>query len=348
MTDPGPFTPPNGALPPRNDDSAPLPVSPAPVPPVPLATATPPVLPPPTGAPIGVPTYPAVPPPPPPRRRRWLIPVIVGGTLLFASLIVGVAVVAAQLATWASDLPVTSPPSGDAEPGDPTEPEDLVEGEPGDPVASEPLDCATCFAAHDLDNLAIPGGAYVRLGLPVEEGQAFELPMFSDQRDYSDWWTDDGGSPDSCYFTYTQPPLLFEPGLAGDGTSDVVRYATAHYDADGAYGLGEASRVFLTSSAASTHMQDLATAVAGCTEYSLIGAGYAAEVTPAPAFDVPADVAAYGWVETAGLSRFYAADVQRGNVVTRLTLLSDSAGPSEQQFRVFVEEYARALAALDY
>lgn len=330
MTEPGPFAPPT--------------------PPTPQV-ATPSVLPPPTGAPIGSSPLPSVPSlpagPPPSRRPRWLIPVIVGGSMLLIGLIAGVAVVAVQLATWVSDRPVVAAPPAAGGPGQAGEPDDLVGGEPGDPVASEPFDCVTCFASEDVARIEVPSGAYARLGLPVVEGKPFEIAMFDDQRDYVDWWEDDGGSPEHCYFTYTQPPLLFEPERDGIANSDLIRYAPARSDADGAYSLGDASRIFVTHTAASAHMVELEAAVLGCTEYALTGAGYAAEVTPAPAFEVPADVAAYGWVETAGVSRYYAADVQRGNVITRLSLFSDSQGPSEQQFRTIVEEYARALAALE-
>jgi hypothetical protein len=329
MTEPGPFIPPGGPVPP-------------------------PPPPPPTGAPISivptnvVPTgvVPMTPVPPPPRRRRWLIPVILGGSLLLAGLIAGVAVVAVQLATWASDLPTTSPPDG---PGSDEllPPDDLVEGDPGDPVAGEPLDCVTCFAPDDVRQIEVPDAAYARLGLPVDDRQPFEVPMFTDQRDYVGWWEDDGGSPDECYFAYTQAPLLFAPERDGIANSDQIVYASSHSDPDGVYWLAEGSRVFVTNAAASAHMLELEAAVDGCLAYSLTGAGYAAEVTAAPAFEVPRDVAAYGWVETAGLSRYYAVDVQRGNVVTRLSLFSNSQGPSELQFREFVERYAQALADLE-
>jgi hypothetical protein len=173
------------------------------------------------------------------------------------------------------------------------------------------------------------------------------VPVFTDQREHVGWWEDDGGSPDECFFAYTAPPLHFEPERDGIANSDQVFYASSHSNAGGDYWLTEASRIFVTHSAASEHMLQLVDAVDGCPEYSLTGAGYAAEVTPAPAFEVPVDVAAYGWVETGGVSRFYAVDVQRGNIITRLSLFSNSQGPSEQQFRAFVEEYAQALGALE-
>jgi hypothetical protein len=330
MTEPGPFTPPGEPIPPAG----------APVPP----PALPPALPPPTGVPIGFTPLPSA--PAPARPKRWLVPVIIGGSLLVAALIAGVAVAAAQLATWVGDLPSAGAPD-DRDADELGEPGDLVEGEPGDPVASEPLDCVTCFASDDVVNIDVPNGAYARLGLPIDDRQPFEVPMFANQREHVDWWEDDGGSPDECFFAYTQPPLLFVPERDGVANSDQILYASSHSDADGDYWLTEASRLFVTNSAAAAHMVELELAVDGCPEYSLSGAGYAAVVTPAPAFAVPADVAAYGWVETAGVSRFYAADVQRGNVVTRLSVFSDSQGPSEQQFRAFVEEYARALGALE-
>lgn len=270
---------------------------------------------------------------------------IIGGSLLVIGLIAGVAVVAVGLATWVGDLPGSVSSGGD--PDELASPDDLVEGEPGDPVASEPLDCVTCFASDDVIRIDVPNGAYVRLGLPIDDRQPFEVPMFTDQREHVDWWEEDGGSPAECFFAYTGPPLLFEPVRDGIANSDQILYASSHSDAAGDFWITEASRIFVTHSAATDHMQQLVEAIDGCPTYSLTGAGYAAEVTPAPAFAVPSDVAAYGWVESAGLSRFYAADVQRGNVVTRLSLFSNSQGPSEQEFRAFVEEYAQALADLE-
>jgi hypothetical protein len=335
MTDPGPFVPPGRPLSPSTTGPSATPQPSA----IPAPT-----LPPPTGAPIGVVQLPSL--PPPPRRRRWLIPVIIGGSLLLAGLITGVAFLAISLATWAGNAPSALSPDG-REPEELSAPDELVEGDPGDPVASDPLDCVACFATADVYRIDVPDGAYARLGLPVDDRQPFDVPLFTDQRQHVEWWEDDGGSPDPCFFAYTAPPLLFEPDHDVIMTSDQIVYAASHSAAGGDYRLTEASRVFVTNSTASAYVPQLEEAVDGCPEYSLTGAGYAAEVTPAPAFEVPDDVAAYGWVETAGLSRFYAADVQRGNIITRLSLFSDSRGPSEQQFRALVEEYAQALADLE-
>lgn len=75
--------------------------------------------------------------------------------------------------------------------------------------------------------------------------------------------------------------------------------------------------------------------------------GFAARVAAAPALRLPDSVAAYGWTESNDYSRVYAVDLQRGNLVARVTLTTDGSGPTETEFRVLAEEYAVLLAGLE-
>lgn len=322
MTEPGPFTPPGG---------------------------TPP-LPPPTGAPIGVTPTPAItvaPPqpmaPPPSPRRPWLIPVIIGGSLLLVGLIAGVAIVAVQLATWVGGMPTTSPPVA----GAPLD--DLLEGDPGSPVAVDPLDCVVCFEMADARTLSLPAEAYAAAGLPNGDGDVYEVAAGDDQLDNSKWWKSDGGTPDECYFAYTTSPLFFAPGDPDNPTAerDRVYYPEWHYDEAEYYAFTEAVRVFDQTSSATAHLAQLESAIAGCPDYAYTETGWYGEVTAAPALDLPDSVAAYGWAESSGVTRFYGVDLQRGNLVARLTLWSDADGPSEAEFRELAEAYAVLLAELD-
>lgn len=334
MTDPGSFTPPGGAPPSRTGD---------PVPPVPPA----PVLPAPTGQPIGA-TYPVMMPPPPP-RRPWLIPVIIVGALAFVGLIVGVAAVAIQLATsFAEQDPFPAPDSApDSEPIG--ELDDLLEGDPGSPVAVDPLDCDICFGIDDARTLELPAEAYAEVGLPNTDGEVYETSAGDDQIDQTKWWKGDGGTPDTCYFAYPSAPLFLAPGPAGDPTAeaDRVYYPEWHHDDEEYYYLTEGIRVFADSAAATTYLAELETAIAGCPDYSYSESGWFSLVTATPALELPDSVAAYGWAESGALNRFYGVDLQRGNLVARLTLTSDPGGPTETEFRHLVEAYAALLAELE-
>lgn len=341
MTDPGPFTPPSGALPPRSGDATPPPVPPAPpAPPVPPA----PALPAPTGQPIGS-TYPVMMmPPPPPRRRPWLIPVIIVGALAFVGLIIGVAAVAIQLATSLS--PVADPAPDSAPIG---ELDDLLEGDPGSPVAVDPLDCGVCFGIDDARTLGLPDEAYSEVGLSSTDDEIYETSAGATQIDQTKWWKADGGSPDTCYFAYPSAPLFLTPGFPDDpaAEADRVYYPEWHHDGSEYYYLTEGIRLFGDTDAATTYLADLESAIAGCPDYSYTESGWFGLVTATPAFELPDSVAAYGWAESGGLSRFYGADLQRGNLVVRLTLNSDPGGPTEAEFRELVEAYAELLAELE-
>lgn len=324
MTEPGPFTPP---------------VPPPPVAPPPQAR---PPLPPPTGAPIGV-AAPPVAPPSPPRGRRWLVPVIIGGSLLLVALIAGVTVVAVQLATWVSEVPAANDPGGG------TALDDLLEGDPGSPVAVEPLDCTVCFQITEARTLTLPDEAYVAVGLPNGDNEEYQLVAGDDQVETSKAWRTDGGTPDHCYFSYATAPLFFAPGDPGDSAAerDIIYYPEWHFDEMEYYAFTAGVRVFDETASATAHLAQLESAIAGCASYSYSETGWSAVVTATPALDLPDSVAAYGWAESAGLSRYYGVDLQRGNLVVRLALNSDPDGPSEADFRQLVEAYAVLLAELE-
>jgi hypothetical protein len=196
-------------------------------------------------------------------------------------------------------------------------------------------------------DLGSPAAVYAEIGLPVGDDASLELTAGEDQIDQTKWWNTDGGTPEQCYFTYPRAPLFFAAGDVGDapGAADTVFYPQWHSDADEYYVLTEAVRVFDSTASATAYLGDLETAIAGCPNYSFPESGWAVAVTPAPALDLPASVAAYGWAESNEYSRFYAVDVQRGNLVSRLTLSTDAYGPSETEFRAFAENYAEQLAA---
>lgn len=331
MTDPGPFAPPSGALTPRPVETAPA--------------AS--VLPPPIGQPIGTgspagPTFPIVPPPPP--RRRWLVPVIVGGSLVLVALLAGVGFAATQVAGAIAQAPFGTPPEDEFPQMD-----SLLRGDPGAPVAAEPLACEVCFDLADARSIALPGAAYSGIGVPVSDNSTYEATVGADQIEKSGWWIADGGTPDACYFTYTNAPLYVVPNDSGGAAvnDDVILYPDWHSDADEFYLLTESVRVFDSTSRATTHLAEVETAVAGCPSISFPDSGWSATVTPTPALDLPASVAAYGWVESNDFGRYFAVELQRGNLIARITLSTDAYGATESEFRAFTEEYAAMLAELE-
>jgi hypothetical protein len=156
------------------------------------------------------------------------------------------------------------------------------------------------------------------------------------------------GSPDECFVTFPQAPLsiLDQPPVDDDGS--LISYTGAWADKDEWSNLAQAVRLFETDEDAVTYMAGLPDVIEGCTHYQS-GSGdtyWQADVTPAPALKLPPSVAAIGWVEQGDYyARYYAFDVQRGNIVIR-TALSTTDEISELEFRSLVEHVALQLSEI--
>lgn len=332
MTEPGPFAPPSGALPPRP-------------PAAPPADAPASVLPPPTGQPVGT-MPPAFAPPvvPPPPRRRWLIPVIAGGSLAVVALAIGVGFAAVQVGGAISRSPLAGSPEQEF-----VEMDSLLRGDPGSPVAADPLTCGACFNVAHAEMISFPSATYAQLGVPITDGFTYDTTVGADEIQYSSWWTADEAGPDTCYFGYPPAPLYTLPNASAGGSvnDDQIYYPDAHRDQDELHILSESFRVFDETALATTYLAGVEAAVAGCSVISFPEQGWSGAITATPALDLPPSVAAYGWVQGNDYSRYFAVDLQRGNLVVRLAMWTDADGATESEFRAFVEEYAAKLAELE-
>jgi hypothetical protein len=327
MTGPDPFVPPAEAIRPPS----------APTPPPPSATQR--------GA-----FFPADSAPPLHRRHpRWLLPVVVVvSTVVLAALAVGIG------ALLLSNVPriinaVAGPPSlGEDDWVDYPPVEDLLEGDPGSPIAASPLDCAACFTPADAKALQLDDTLFEQLGLTEGVGAPQSLRLARVQGEAVDQWRDDQVAPDACYPIWPYAPVPMTPEeLDRDDPSFIETVVTKpdQSDPEGYYAARSSMRVFTDSAGAVIHMTGLVDAIDACPEMSSAG-GYAFAISAAPALDLPADVGGYTWAaDLDGRWRYYGADLQRGNLVVRLTFNSDGYGPTEGDFRAFVEEYARQLSA---
>ncbi|WP_395639251.1 hypothetical protein, partial [Pseudolysinimonas sp.] len=169
---------------------------------------------------------------------------------------------------------------------------------------------------------------------------------------YDAWRTQDG-SPDDCFFSFPYAPIASPESdfmLSSDpGYDDEVYYYGYNSSNDQYYVLTTTGRLFDDTATASAHMADLDRFLDDCTAYTTEDdyGEYSVHLQEAPAIEVPSSVAAMAWSQTTDWGRFYTVDLQRGNVVVRLSLNSDGYGPTEAEFRRFIEEYARQLAALE-
>ncbi|MGX5681172.1 hypothetical protein [Schumannella luteola] len=228
----------------------------------------------------------------------------------------------------------------------------LITGEPGPAVAVDPVACPRdCFGEDVFGEVGLDTDAYSGLG-PLEQTEEWgDYTDTTPSKEYTysaRYWSEGEGTPVECFPLYSQVPVATPFDVRPDAPGDVIAYL-GYFETDDQYsGLQESGRVFTDSASAEAHMTTLKGMIAGCTSYE-IGSGdsyWTADVSPMPALDLPDSVAAVGWVEDSPWGRFYAADLQRGNLVVRAALYTDGL-VGEQEYRDYVEQLAQQLADIE-
>lgn len=251
-----------------------------------------------------------------------------------------------------ADVPTATPQPTDPELRDPVTPDDLAEGAPGPLVPVQPTDCPDdCFTADILEELVPDDRLYLDADLTVVVdvlGDYDPQPVSKDIVLSERTWKDEGGEPDACFFTYLGTPIAVEIDSDVRSIDDRTWYLTTRETSDKYGVITTSARIFTDTAAASAHLSDVSRLVAGCAEYEVGTADtyWTAELSPAPALDLPPTVAAAGWVEDSPFGRFYVIDLQRGNLVVRTTLYTDGLITQEQN-DTFSEKLALVLGEVD-
>jgi len=273
------------------------------------------------------------PPPSPPRRRRtwWIWLVVVGGVVVLAAL------VAAGVAEFNALAHHSAPASA------------LDTGAPGSPEAAEPLACpSSCFTAAANKEL-IPGyPVLTALGLdkdvyppgtydPVTAGQIYRSDLAS--------WRAANGAPDVCFFAPINSPGGSSISDGQTENPDVVTFVGTWGAASQRSFVDVSSRLFPDTESASGYLRELATSIQNCHRVEVGPDNHRRVFTvqPAAALEVPNSEAAVGWVRlgtTASEGRAYVMDIQRGNLVVRLRVVTDGA-ITEAKFRSFATTFAQ-------
>ena len=281
-------------------------------------------------------------PPETPRRplSRLAIGLIIGGGVLLLAAVVGSAV---TVVNYISDVA-----SGEREVLG-SEPAPL-EGDQASPLAVDPTVCATkCFndfSHHEAERLS--DDDLNAWGLTEEEG--FHSPAsVEDELDYYRTYFDDlEVTPESCFVVTPSSPILGSLDKVSGPQRVTIYFDGSRADSFGSTYYDQATRLFPDSASAVDYMVDLDTQVDDCTsyDYTLVGDTWSSEVTRTPKLDIPANVAAIGWIEVSGESRYYVYDVQRGNLVVRTTITS-VGGLTELETRDLVESIAAQVSELE-
>lgn len=274
-----------------------------------------------------------------PTRIRWWIPVVI-----VASVLLGLGLIGGGLAAVVSLISLSS--SRTSQP--------LAEGDAGEPRAAEPLECpSACFDSSSIGDAVILETELNAVGLtqhdfpwgtydPTSAGEMYRSAAAS--------WRANDGSPDRCFFALGNSPAATVIDENEAAKNDEIQFTGEHADEDVRTTLDQSMRLFPRSADAMNYLTELHEQIGQC---GLIEIGspnerYSAEITPAPALSLPDSVAATGWVRTGDRGhrwRAYVVDLQRGNLVVRVRVLTDGA-MTELDYRALVERYAEQLAAL--
>lgn len=230
----------------------------------------------------------------------------------------------------------------------------FLEGEPQRPEAESPLACPEqCFDIDAALLVAVSAEGVASLSITDELYSVGELEpstVTAVARDVGDYWLELGGDAECAFIPANAPYIAVGP----DSTSEdpvlwVQTWETGYEMTD------IAARAFPTTEDASAFMRDIHERVAACpwqdTNVPVAGGldTSLVQITAQAAIAVPSEVAAVGWVregEPGPRWRSYVWDLQRGNLVIQVRVLTDGS-IVEQDVAAYAELVAERLGQLE-
>ncbi|MCU1477497.1 MAG: hypothetical protein JWQ64_2190 [Subtercola sp.] len=150
------------------------------------------------------------------------------------------------------------------------------------------------------------------------EPQTSNVDVAEAQSELASGWKSDSPSPSSlpCEFAYSLYPVTNLESGAQETQPVLLNDQFLSVDTDSTF--SQSTRVFASTAEAAAYITEMRQLIDGCTSYST--SSWSATVAPLPLDSISLNHA--GWVETgtgdnAG-GYYFASDIQRGNVVTRV------------------------------
>lgn len=229
----------------------------------------------------------------------------------------------------------------------------FVAGPVQQPDAKSPLECPErCFELDAATLLALSADDVAQLSITDERYRVGEFEpstVAAVAPDVGEQWLALGGDEECAFLPANAPYIAVGPDSSSeDQISWVQTWETDDEMTD------IAARVFPTTADANAFMLDLHERVAACPwqDLNTPSAGgldsSLVQITSQAAIDVPGEVAAVGWVREGSPGprwRSYAWDLQRGNLVVQVRVLTDGR-ILEEQTATFTELIADRLGDL--
>jgi hypothetical protein len=215
---------------------------------------------------------------------------------------------------------------------------------PASPDAVAPLECNSYCIDRVWAGLTAPSSAeYDALGLTVPAERITPATTAADAlaSAHEDWMAH-GGSPEPCFWSYPLSPIAPGASVETDAGGESILFASARSDPAGTTVLTQADREFASSALAVGHMRAQFDALGQCAGPVTLDLGDGLESGTASqplALTAPDDVAAFGWKVDLPSRDVLVFEIQRGNLVTRMALVT-SGTLSEARFRELAESVA--------
>ncbi|MBO9627607.1 MAG: hypothetical protein J7484_14700 [Microbacterium sp.] len=206
--------------------------------------------------------------------------------------------------------------------GGPSDP--LETGAPGAQFAAEPVVCpGVCLTNTGAHFAALTVATTGRFGMSEQSMTDGDVPAFTSETAFNDALASWSGNNRQCVFVNTWVPVFvsYDGALSERATVDLLGQWS---DADALSTVTVGTAVFPDSAAAEAHIGRTADAIAGCDFYQVgdpEGGQVDVEVNPAPAVaNLHPTIAAVGWIESGPYDRYYVTELQRGEIVVRVTV----------------------------
>ena len=283
------------------------------------------------------PVPPTTPPASKKRRRTWWIWVIPVAGVIVLGLLISAGV--AEFNALANRRPPATA---------------LATGAPGKPTAVTPLECpGSCFTAAANKGLIPNYPVLTALGLsddiyppgtydPTTAGEIYRASLAG--------WRANDGTPDVCFFAPANSPSNASIADGQDQLTDPITFVGTWGVKGKPSFVDVSSHLFPDTASATAYLGQLTTSIQSCHRIE-VGPDNNREVVtlqPAAALTVPDSEAAVGWVRLgtgAERSRAYVMDIQRGNLVARVRVVTDGS-ISEAKFRSFAATFAQTILGL--
>lgn len=230
----------------------------------------------------------------------------------------------------------------------------FIDGAPQQPHAMSPLACPEqCFDIDSALLVAVSAAEVAQLSITDERYSVGELEPATVRDvapDTGEYWLGLGGDAECSFIPANAPYIAVGPDSRSDDPIRWVQTWETGYEMTDV-----AARTFPTTEDASSFMRDIHERVAACPwqdtnvpvanglDTSLV------QITAQAAIEVPSEVAAVGWVregEPGPRWRSYVWDLQRGNLVVQVRVLTDGS-IVEQDVAAYAQLVAERLGELE-